>query len=66
MEYGFGDIVARSPYTPYSIFLRGTVRTGVTNSWIGAQDFGFRGINGFRVEGCFAQPWGYEGRDINK
>ena len=25
MEYGFGYIIIRSPYTPYSIYLRGTI-----------------------------------------
>ena len=25
MEYGFGYVVIRSPYTPYSIYLRGTI-----------------------------------------
>ena len=24
-EYGFGNIIIRSPYTPYSIYLRGTI-----------------------------------------
>ena len=24
-EYGFGYIIIRSPYTPYSIYLRGTI-----------------------------------------
>ena len=24
-EYGFGNIIIRSPYTPYSIYLRGTL-----------------------------------------
>ena len=25
MEYGFGCIIRRSPYTPYSIYLRGNI-----------------------------------------
>ena len=33
MEYGFGYIITRSPYTPYSIYLRGTI---VLSSNIGA------------------------------
>ena len=26
IEYGFGHIVIRSPYTPYSVYLKGTIR----------------------------------------
>ena len=25
IEYGFGYMIIRSPYTPYSIYLRGTI-----------------------------------------
>ena len=29
MESGFGYIIIRSPYTPYSIYSRGTIGVGV-------------------------------------
>ena len=29
MEYGLGCIIIRSPYTPYSIYLRGTIGFGL-------------------------------------
>ena len=34
IEYGFGSIIIiiRSPYTPYSIYLRGTIGFGVLGS----------------------------------
>ena len=28
MEYGFGHILIRFPYTPYSIYFRGTIGSG--------------------------------------
>ena len=31
-EYGFGYIITRSPYTPYSIYLRGTIGVPSTDS----------------------------------
>ena len=30
IEYDFGSIIIRSPYTPYSIYLRGTIRSEVS------------------------------------
>ena len=32
IEYGFGHIITRSPYTPYSIYLRGTVGLNIVSS----------------------------------
>ena len=42
MEYGFGYIILRSPYTPYSLYLRGT---------IGFRSLAKTGIIEFRVLG---------------
>ena len=28
IEYGFGHVTLRSPYTPYPIYLRGTIAVG--------------------------------------
>ena len=36
MEYGFGYVIIRSPYTPYSIYLRGTIDFWVCVFWLGA------------------------------
>ena len=35
MEYGFGDIIIRSPYTPYSIYVRGTIGVGSLGLTVG-------------------------------
>ena len=33
LPYGFGYIIIRSPYAPYSIYLRGTITSSNTSAW---------------------------------
>ena len=49
IEYGFGYMIIRSPYTPYSIYFRGTI--GVCHGGL----IRFSGLEWFGLEG-FGRP----------
>ena len=41
IEYGFGDIVGRSPYTPYSIYSRQTICCHYGDSYLMTHDYSY-------------------------
>ena len=63
MESGFGHIMLRSPFTPYSIYLRGTIRVkGLAGPPEIMGEFLNMGV-ALRTPEKFANHWGMVGLD---